>query len=273
MSLALYKHSRARVLLLSLLALVGCSTPKVEDEVKNSEAHCPIELGREGRITDIAPNDSAVVFTMTVDEDSVSLDSTFLSHKIAERLLVRMLTAEQNRPRRLLAAMVAEKKPLQLVFVGTKSGHTLRTAISSTRLVQLVDKQGRAIPNPDRKIRLAATDTLQQTLARTRKNLPRTLRTGIVLKDILIEGGYVAYEMELNGLGLSIDKAQHSPEAVKAELAGLLPGLSECRERCKPACLGLILRFRTNPSKNDTTQRRRTVGILITPDEFSKLKI
>ena len=271
---SLIRKYRISLACLAVGSFCACSTPKVDDEVKKSQEDCPIDIGKVGEITSVVQGDTAVIFTLQVNEDSVTFDSSLVTKARTEGFVRAMLRAKKNKPRRLLAAMVAQEKTLQYLYVGSKSGKTLRSVILGSRLVQIVDENGRAIADPDRKIRLATTDSINKRIVEANKQLPRQLRQGLLLESIKIEGGYIVYLLTLYGTGLPIKKVKENPEAVKADVLPRLPSLSEFPKLCKPACLGLILRFRAPRSKkSDKKVRYHIEGILVTPDEFSKLKI
>lgn len=254
------------------LLLIACGSPKMDEEVEKTGEDCPIQVGREGTVTHITQNDTAVVFAMTVDEDSVSLDSAFLQPAHVEGLIARLLRAKKNKPDRLIAAMTEQHKGLQFLFTGSKSGQNAQAYVSGARLNVIIDEKGRFIPDADRRARLAATDTLTQKVKTANKRLPAMLREGLQLDSVAIEGGYLLFRFTLNGMGLSIDKVKNNSEAVKDEVLRLLPTLGELKPICKQAHLGLILRFKTPKPTKKNAPPQRTCGILVTPDEFAKLK-
>ncbi len=256
-----------------VLSLSSCGSPKVENEVKDSEDLCPIELGKIGKVTNVTQNDSAVVMTVMVEEDSVKFDSSFVSKHNTESLMRTILTVKDKNPKNLFRAMRDHNNGLQFVMTGSKSGKILKSSISGHRLTQLVDEKGRPIADPDRKIRYAATDSIQHKLVELNKTLPKDLRQGLKLKSVSIEGGYLLYQFNLNGMGLSLDKVRNNPQAVKDELFKLLPGIETITPQLKPSCLGVIMRFyepirSKNPKKK---VRYNSEGILITPAELNQL--
>lgn len=269
--------------LLSATLMIACGSPKVEDEVKNSDALCPIEVGRTGEVTDISQGDTAVIFTLKVNEDSVTLDSTFLEVKKAEALLSTILKGKKDKVRSLLKAMVSQGKGLRFHYIGSKSGRTIQVAISGKRIRQIVDEKGRPIPDPDRKIRLAATDSLQAIVSQAGKGLPRNLRQGIQLREVKLEGGYVVYAFILDGMGLSLERVENNPQAVKSELIPLLPAIDQIKQYSQEACIGLIMRFSPKPSKakpaprpkptkdqkDKKSKRPKPQAIILTPEEFN----
>ena len=252
--------------------MLACGAPKVEEEVETAEKLCPIDVGRVGKITDVSQSDTIVVFTFKVDDDSVALDSTFRQSQKAESFLNTILQGKKKKVRRLLSAMVASQKGLRFNYIGSKSGESVQATISGLRLTKIVDKDGASIPHPDRKIRLAVTDSVGKILSDVRKELPRKLRDGLLLEQVKVEGGYIVYTFTLDGMGLSLERVKNHPEAVKSELVKLLPGLSWMKNYSKEGCLGLILRF----YKKKTSQsngRPKSEAILLTPTELDKLKL
>jgi len=255
------------------MSLSSCGSPKVESEVKDSEDLCPIELGKIGKVTNVTQNDSAVVMTVMVEEDSVKFDSSFVSKHNTESLMRTILTVKKKNPKSLFLAMREHNNGLQFVMTGSKSGKILKSSISGHRLTQLVDEKGRAIKDPDRKIRLAATDTIQNKVTALNKTLPKDLRQGLKLKSIKIEGGYLLYQLYLNGMGLSLEKVKNNPKAVKDEIFKLLPGIEIMTPELKPACLGVILRF-YEPIRSDNPKKKvryNSEGILIPPAELQQI--
>lgn len=252
----------------------ACGAPKTDDEVVKFHEDCPVALGNFGEITSVTQSDTAVVFTVSINEDSLALDSSLICSATAEGFVRKMLSSKENSPKKLFAAMVSQRRALQYLYVGGKSGKTLRATIPGLRLMQIVDEGGHAIVDPDRKIRLATTDSLSKTIAEINKTLPKNLRQGLKLEKVTIEGGYFLFVFMLDGTGLSIDKVKNSPATVKADVLRRLPSISDFTRLCTPACLGLILRFRAPlPKKKGKDVRFRTEAILVTPDELSKVKV
>ena len=252
------------------LLTTACSEQKLDEIVSSAAQSCPMDLGKMGKVTNVAQNDTAVVFTITVQEDSISIDSIKSQQSEAEKLIRALLSVPDGDTKELLSVMVAQKKGLQYVFVGDKSAKTSSMGVTAKRLSQLVDPNGKAIDNPERRIRKNATDTLQNMLVQARKILPQKVGNGIVVEKIEIEGAYIVYHCLLDGTGLTIDKIEGNAAQVKKDMIKILPKMGDISRVCIEGNLGLIYRYHTPKPAKDSKERQKSFGIVITPAEMGK---
>ena len=249
------------------LMLAACGEAKLEEIVKSASENCPMKFGNVGSVTAVEANDTAVVFTIALNDSIVAADSLAAEQEKAEDLIRALLEVPDGDTKELLAVMVGQKKGLAYVFTSGKG--SARAVITGKRLAQLVDPNGKPIPNPQRQIRKAATDSIQKMMATASQLLPMNVGNGIVVERIELEGGYLVYHCLLDGKGISIDKVEANAATVKKSMLKVLPKLQDFSAVCKEGEIGLIYRYHTPKPEEGSKAKQKTFGIVITPAEMA----